>query len=96
MRLETIAFKYIIVLILLFIAIYYLDPPPLGSEERSYLSPPPLGSKEKSYLDLPPLGREEKKSIIGPIVGGIAGFGFLCGMVLSAFFLHKHIQNKEH
>ena len=69
MRLETIVFRYIIVLILLSIAMCYLDPSQLGSEE--------------------------KKSIIGPIVGGIAGFAFLCGMVLLAFFLHKHIQNKE-
>ena len=69
MRLETIVFRYIIVLILLSIAMRYLDPSQSGSEEE--------------------------KSIIGPIVGGIAGFAFLCGMVLLAFFLHKHIQNKE-
>ena len=69
MRLETTVFKYIIVLILLSIAMCYLDSSQSGSEE--------------------------KKSIIGPIVGGIAGFAFLCGMVLLAFFLHKHIQNKE-
>ena len=37
----------------------------------------------------------EKKSIIGPIVGGLGGFVFLCGMVVLAFFLHKRIQNKE-
>ena len=68
MRLETIVFRYIIVLILLFIAMCYLD----GSEEK-----------------------KSNSQIIGAIVGGIAGFAFLCGMVLLAFFLHKHIQNKE-
>ena len=47
-----------------------------------------------SYLDQPPES-QEKKSIIGPTVGGIAGFAFLCGMASLAFFLHKRTQNKE-
>ena len=44
------------------------------------------------YLDPPP---PESEEIIGPTVGGIAGFAFLCGFVLLAFFLHKRILNKE-
>ena len=45
------------------------------------------------YLD--PLEPRGEKSIIGPIVAGIGGFVFLCGLVALAFFLHKRIQNKE-
>ena len=45
------------------------------------------------YLD--PLEQRGEKSIIGPIVAGIGGFVFLCGLVALAFFLHKRIQNKE-
>ena len=46
------------------------------------------------YLGPTPRGSEEKKST-GSIVVGIAGFAFLCGILLLAFFLHKRILNKE-
>ena len=39
--------------------------------------------------------REEKNSLIGPIVSGIVGFAFLCGIAFLAYLLHKRIQNKE-
>ena len=45
------------------------------------------------YLDR--RGSNNEKSLIGPIVGGIVGFAFLCGIAFSAYFLHKRIQNKE-